>query len=137
VNARKRLVVVAAGFIGWALCFGVMGIGMATMSLDNALIVHAVAAPIIFSTVSLIYFKRFGYTSPLATAVTFVGLVITMDFFLVALVINRSLAMFTSPIGTWIPFCLIFASTYVVGLYSARRAGPVRTPAATTVSSTN
>jgi hypothetical protein len=137
VNARKRLVVVAAGFIGWMLCFGVMGIGMATMSLDNALIVHAVAAPIIFGAVSLVYFKRFGYTSPLATATTFVGFVITMDFLLVALVINRSLAMFASPIGTWIPFSLIFASTYIVGLYLARRGSPVRTPAATAASSSN
>ena len=137
MNARRRLVVVAAGFIGWALCFGVMGIGMAAMSLDNALIVHAVAAPIIFGVVSLVYFKRFGYTSPLATAAAFVGFVITMDFLLVALVINRSLAMFTSPIGTWIPFSLIFASTYLMGLYLTRRAGPVRNPAAATVSSTN
>ncbi len=137
MNARKRLVVVGAGFIGWMLCFGVMGIGMATLSLDNALIVHAAAAPIIFGVVSLIYFNRFGYTSPLATAATFVGFVIAMDFLLVALAINRSLAMFTSPIGTWIPFSLVFASTYLMGLYSARRAGPVRTPAAATASSTN
>ena len=137
MNARKRLVVAAAGFIGWALCFGVMGIGMATMPLDNALIVHAAAAPIIFGGVSLVYFTRFGSTSPLATAAAFVGFVIAMDFLLVALVINRSLAMFASPIGTWIPFSLIFASTYMVGLHSARRAGPVLTPAAATVSSTN
>jgi hypothetical protein len=39
-----------------------------------------------------------------------------MDFFLVAMVINRSFEMFTSPLGTWIPFVLIFASTYLTGL---------------------
>jgi hypothetical protein len=39
----------------------------------------------------------------------------SMDFLLVALIINRSLDMFASLIGTWIPFGLIFASTYATG----------------------
>jgi len=52
----------------------------------------------------------------LQTALIFVGFVIVVDFFLVALLINRSLEMFTSLLGTWIPFALIFTSTYVTGL---------------------
>ncbi len=39
-----------------------------------------------------------------------------MDFFVVALLINRSLEMFASPLGTWIPFALIFVSTWLTGL---------------------
>jgi len=39
----------------------------------------------------------------------------TVDFFVVGLVINRSLEMFTSVLGTWIPFALIFASTWLAG----------------------
>jgi hypothetical protein len=112
-----KMTVLAAGFVGWLGCFAVMGFGMATLGKDNALIVHAVAAPGIFAAVSLVYFSRFGYTSPLLTAAVFIGLVVGMDFFLVALVINRSLDMFGSPIGTWIPFTLIFASTYLTGTY--------------------
>jgi hypothetical protein len=38
-----------------------------------------------------------------------------IDFFLVALIIQKSLAMFSSLIGTWIPFTLIFISTYIIG----------------------
>jgi hypothetical protein len=53
----------------------------------------------------------------LQTALIFVGFVITVDFLLVALVINHSLAMFASLLGTWIPFALIFASTYLTGWY--------------------
>ncbi len=102
-------------FVGWALCGLTMGIGMAVASVETALLVHAVAAPIIFTIVSWNYFRRWGYTTPLQTAVTFLSFVILMDFFLVALVIERSLEMFTSPLGTWIPFALIFASTYVTG----------------------
>jgi hypothetical protein len=97
-----------------------MLIGMATMSMDNALIVHAAAAPVIFTLVSLVYFKRFNYTSPLSTALVFVSFVIVVDFFLIALVINRSLEMFTSLLGTWIPFALIFSSTYVTGMLLTR-----------------
>jgi hypothetical protein len=39
-----------------------------------------------------------------------------MDVFLVALVINRSLEMFESVLGTWFPWVLIFFSTYLTGL---------------------
>ena len=90
---------------------------MATTSLQNTLIIHAIGAPIFFMIVSLIYFKNFNYTSPLQTAMLFTGFVIAVDFFIVALVINRSLDMFASMLGTWLPFALIFTSTYLTGLY--------------------
>ena len=116
MSTRKILVLLAHAFIGWAFCTATMLIGMATMSMENALIVHAAGAPVIFTLVSLVYFKRFNYTSPLSTALVFVCFVIIVDFFLIALVINRSLEMFTSLLGTWIPFALIFASSYVTGM---------------------
>ncbi len=40
-----------------------------------------------------------------------------IDFFGVALLIYRSLAMFTSLLGTWLPFALIFAATYLTGVW--------------------
>jgi hypothetical protein len=42
-----------------------------------------------------------------------------VDFFVTALIINRSLAMFASALGTWIPFGLIFASTWLSGVLAA------------------
>jgi hypothetical protein len=120
MNTKKISVIFVHAFVGWALCTATMLIGMATMSIDNALIVHAIGAPIIFTLVSLVYFKKFNYTSPLNTALIFVSFVIVVDFFLIALVINRSLEMFASPLGTWIPFALIFASTYVTGMLITR-----------------
>lgn len=121
MNTRKVLIILAHAFVGWALCTASMMIGMATMSIDSALIVHAIGAPIFFTVVSLVYFNRFNYTSPLRTALIFVSFVIVVDFFLIALIINRSLEMFASPLGTWIPFALIFTSTYVTGLLVNRR----------------
>jgi len=47
-------------------------------------------------------------------------IVMAIDFFLVALVVNGSLDMFRSLLGTWIPFALIFLSTYLTG----RAVGP-------------
>lgn len=120
MNAKKITIILVHAFIGWALCAATMGIGMATLSLQSALIAHAIGAPIYFAIVSLVYFKNFNYTTPLRTALIFVGFVITVDFFLVALLINRSLAMFASPPGTWIPFALIFTSTYLVGSLLAK-----------------
>ena len=120
MNVKKVIIVLFFAFVGWALCAATMGIGMAKTSIENALIIHAIGAPIFFFIVSLIYFEKFNYTTPLQTAIIFVGFVITVDFFVVALLINKSLDMFASLLGTWIPFALIFTSTYVTGLYTVR-----------------
>ena len=120
MNIKKTLIILLHAFIGWALCAATMGIGMASLSMQNALIVHAIGAPIFFTVISLFYFHKFNYTSPLRTALIFVGFVIAVDFFVVALLINRSLDMFTSLLGTWIPFALIFLSTYLTGLFSVK-----------------
>ena len=125
MSVRAVIIVLVHAFIGWALCAATMGIGMATLSMQNALIVHAVGAPIFFTVISLVYFHKFNYTSPLRTALIFVGFVITVDFFVVALLINRSLDMFTSLLGTWIPFALIFLSTYLTGLFSVKNLKPI------------
>ncbi|MGW8225676.1 MAG: hypothetical protein ACWGOY_08080 [Anaerolineales bacterium] len=118
MNAKVIIIILLHAFVGWLLCGAIMWIGMAVTSMLNAQIAHAIGAPVIFSAVSLLYFRKFNYTTPLQTALIFTGFVITVDFFLVALVINRSLEMFTVPLGTWIPFALIFISTYVTGTYT-------------------
>ena len=120
MNAKKIRTILIHAFVGWALCGATMGIGMATTSMENTLIIHAIGAPIFFTFVSLFYYNKFNYTSPLQTAAIFVGFVIAVDFFVVALLINRSLEMFTSLLGTWIPFALIFTATYLTGLYVAK-----------------
>jgi len=98
-----------------------MWIGMAVTSIENTLIIHALGAPIVFGAVASIYFRVFNYTTPLQTAIAFVGIVILMDFFVVALLIEKSFGMFANPLGTWIPFGLSFASTYLVGLFVVKQ----------------
>jgi len=100
-----------------------MGIGMAVGSLRTALVIHAVAAPLIFAFISAIYFRRFAYTNPLVTAVLFIYIVVLMDLVVIAMLIQRSFEMFTSLVGTWLPFASIFGSTYLTGVMVESSAG--------------
>jgi FtsH-binding integral membrane protein len=123
---RRVLVILVHGLLGWALCAATMGLGMALTTQTAAMWIHLILGPVFFGLISLFYFRRFNFTSPMATALIFVGLVIGLDFFLVALVILRDLAMFRSPLGTWIPFGLIFGLTWLAGRFdrSRRRGAP-------------
>lgn len=112
---KKTLIILAHAFVGWGLCGATMFAGMNLFSMDTAVLLHAAAAPVIFFGISLLYFKKFAYTSPRATAAIFVGFIIAMDVFVVAMLIEKSFAMFASPLGTWIPFALIFSSTWATG----------------------
>jgi hypothetical protein len=72
-QVRRMLVVIAHGLVGWALCFATIGMAMRVASVQTALIVHAIGAPIYFCAVSIAYFRRFAFTAPLQTAVAFTG----------------------------------------------------------------
>jgi hypothetical protein len=118
---RKAAIILIHALIGWALCAAVIGVGLQLVPLLTALIIHAIAAPIVFSAVSWSYFRRFRFTTAIQTALAFTGTVVFMDFFVVALLIQKSFAMFASLLGTWIPFVLIFLSTYLSGKWQEKR----------------
>lgn len=99
--------------VGWALCGAVIWIGHAMVDMETALIAHAIAVPVIFTGITWLYHQRDGDTTPLRTASLFLVVVVVLDIVLVALLIERSFAMFKSILGTWIPWVLIFASTYL------------------------
>ena len=118
---NKAVVILIHAFVGWAFCAAIMGSGMAVTSLQTTLILHAIGGPIGFIVISLFYFKKFGYTSPLQTAIWFIAFVVFMDIFIVALLIEKSFAMFRSVLGTWLPFSLIFLVTYFTGRLIMKR----------------
>jgi hypothetical protein len=117
----KPIIILVHSLVLWALCGAVMFLGMELLSMKAALIIHFIAAPVISSLISLIYFKNFSYTTPLQTAIIFVSVVILMDFFVVALLIEKSFEMFASVIGTWGPFTLIFLAAYLTGIAVKKR----------------
>lgn len=94
-----------------------MAAGTSLLTPANALIANAIAAPIVFAAVAWVYFRYFGYTTPLQTAGFFLAVVVVMDVLVVALLVEQSFAMFTSFVETWLPLALIFAATYLTGRF--------------------
>ena len=121
VQIKKYALVLVFALIAHMLCWAIMVVGQMVTTIENTLIAHAIGAPIIAIIVSSIYYVKFNYTTPLQTALVFASVVIAMDFFIVALLIEKSFEMFTSPIGTWIPISSIFLATYLTGLFVTKR----------------
>ena len=115
LGTKGIIVLLVQGLIGWALCGSIIGIGRNITTMENTLIIHAVGVALIFSMISWIYFRYFNFTTPLQTAAVFVIFAVLMDLFVIATFVEKSYAMFASVLGTWIPFALIFLSTYLVG----------------------
>ena len=115
MTAKKNFIILIHAFVGWGLCGAIIGIGRNVTSMQVTLIVHAIGAPIFFTIITLIYFRWFRYTTALQTATVFIFFVILMDVLVVALLIEKSFEMFTSILGTWLPFALIFTSVYLTG----------------------
>jgi hypothetical protein len=115
MDSSEFAITLMHAFAGWALCAATLFVGSSVTTQDNALIFYAIAAPIIFVGVSLVYFRKFNYTSPGQTATIFSVYVVIMDLFVQALLIEHSLKMFGSLLGTWIPLVLIFLTTWLVG----------------------
>ena len=112
---KNILIPLLFAFIGWAICAAIMAIGPTVTSMQNTLIVHAIGGPICFALLAYVYQKKFGHLSPLAVAAVFIGFVILVDLFLVAMLILKDFGMFASVAGTWLPFTLIFLASYIVG----------------------
>jgi hypothetical protein len=119
MHAGKWAVVLTTGLLGWALSTAVLRIASSAMPLAEALVIHAVLAPIIFIFVSRFYFQKFAYTTPLRTAGIFACVVILMDFFVTGLYLRHRLDLFVNLLATWIPLLLIFSATHITGLLVA------------------
>jgi hypothetical protein len=118
---KKIAVLLIHGLIGWGLCGATIGIGRTITTMDITLIIHAIAAPVIFGLLSWLYFSKFHYTTPLQTAFIFLGIVVLMDGGVIAPFVEKSFTMFASLLGTWIPFALIFASIWLTGQLVTRK----------------
>jgi hypothetical protein len=115
---QQAAVTLVHAAVGWAYCGALIGVGRQFLSIHTTLVVHAIGAPVGFCLISLFYYRKFAFTSPLQTAAAFLGVVAALDLFLVAPVFEKSYAMFSSVLGTWIPFALIFAATYLTGRFT-------------------
>jgi len=122
---KRAAVVVAHAVVGWAYCGALIGVGRQILSMPLTLVLHALGAPVGFVLISRFYYRRYAFTSPLQTAAAFLGVVMALDLFLVAPVFEKSYSMFSSAPGTWIPFALIFAATYLTGRVASPKSLPL------------
>ena len=106
--------VVIHGLVGWAICGATVGIGRQLLPMNVTLIIHAVVAPVAFGLLTWHHMRRFPDSSPWVIALSMMGLVIGLDAGVVAPLFERSYEMFRSVLGTWIPFALILAASYLV-----------------------
>lgn len=120
----KGTIIIGHALVGWIYCGALIGIGRQLISMQAALVIHAIGAPLGFVLISLLYFKKFAFTSPLQTALLFLGVVVGMDVFVVAVIVEKSFAMFASPLGTWLPLALIFSATYFTGVLCRKWENP-------------
>lgn len=112
---------IGTGIAIWACCGAVMGLAQSLTTTDNALLIHAAAAPVVGAGLSFAYYRatrsdRFVFTAGVLTVTP-----AALDFFVVATLLLRSYGMFGSLIGTWIPFALIFVSSYLTGKIAVGR----------------
>jgi hypothetical protein len=121
LSVRKIGIILIHAFVIWALCGLTISIGRSITSVELTLKIHLIAAPIFAFLVSTFYFRKYNYTSPANTAFIFLIFVIAMDAGLVAPVFEKSYEMFRSITGTWIPFILIFFSSFLAGILIKRQ----------------
>ena len=95
----------------WAVCALSIVTLRATVGLETALWVHLAVAPLVSLAATLAYRNHPGRLAAVPTAVLFLLFAVATDALLVAPFVERSFAMFRSPIGTWVPFALIFAGS--------------------------
>jgi proline iminopeptidase len=117
VAVKRTLALLGFALLSWGLCGATIGVARGLMPIESALVVHAVAAPIIAGTLAYLCARCCAATTPLVTGLAFVGVVIVMDAGLIAPFVERSWDMFRSPIGTWIPFVLMFLAAWAAALW--------------------
>jgi len=118
---KKAVVILAHAVLGWAYCGAIIGVGRKFLSIHTTLVLHVIGTPVGIALISFFYHRRYAFTSPMQTAAGFLGVVVFLDLFLVAPVIERNYVMFSSVLGTWIPFALIFAATYLTGRFTSSK----------------
>lgn len=113
--ARSIGRLVAHGVVGWALTALALVPLLRAGSVTAALVLHAVAAPLIFVAVSRHYFRARGPRTPLPTALAFTAIVALLDLAVVAGAMERSAWLFARVSGTWLPYALILLATWATG----------------------
>jgi len=125
VPVKRILVLLAHGLVAWVLLLGVRALALRTAP-EAVAVVHAVAAPLVAATVCAAYYGRFGFTSPLVTALAMLATVACLDG-LWAFFVEKRLGEFSRSGETWLSLALLFAQALASGIVD-RRSRPGAAP---------
>jgi menaquinone-dependent protoporphyrinogen oxidase len=128
--ARSIRRAVAHAALGAAACAAVMAGALAAAGPRVAIVLHAIAAPLIFAAIARHYFAARGARSPLPVAIAFTAIAAALDLGIVAGLIQRSAALLGSIAGAWLPLALIFLTTWACGAIMSTLPWPKPAPAA-------
>lgn len=122
--ARSLLRLFVHPVVGWALSAGTL-LGLRELVAGGtALVLHAIATPVIFLALAIHYFRPKGAREPLTTALSWLGVVLFLDFAVVAGLMLQDFAMFTSFAGFWLPILVLFVVTWTTGAWMSTMPWP-------------
>ena len=111
-----RLIVHAV--VGWAIC-ALMLLLAPLVGAGWAEGIRAIAAPIVFAGVAVLYFGQPGAREPLPAAVGFTGIFVVLDALIVATFVAHGFGMFGDIVASWVPYVLVFLAIWAVGAIMA------------------
>ena len=103
------------GIAGWAACAAVMAGLLGLFRPGTALGLHAGLAPLVFVVVAWHFFRLPGARDARTTAAAWTAIVVLLDLVVVGGLVQHSLAMFRSFVGSWLPLSLIFVASWSTG----------------------
>lgn len=116
----SSLVLTICAFVGWALRLMTIGLGADYTSYSLALLMQSVLVVVIFCGIGWLYAAASESVAPRNAAMAILGAVVGFDFFLIAILVNRDLAIYATPLATWVPYALIGLSTWLGGEIGTR-----------------
>jgi amino-acid N-acetyltransferase len=119
-RARPLLVLLLHALALWALSALALAVAVRVLSLERALVVHAIAAPILTALVMAFYFGAFGGIPPIPAALLVAAVVALADL-AASPWLRRATTPFQVALETWTPWTLVFAQALASGIVARRR----------------
>jgi hypothetical protein len=119
-----------AAVLTWGACGAVLTLARSALGLGPALVLHLAAAPVVGGAATVLLWRHPRHPGPWASAVALAATAAYLDAIVVAPFVERSFAMFGSPVGVWAPLALLLAASAATGTHLARRDGAVHAPPA-------
>ena len=115
MSHERSIESVLHAFAIWTLSSALLVGSLFIMPADTAVAIRLFTSPVLAVVVSTAFYGKYANTRPLGVALVFAATVAILDAAVLAAGIARSFSMFLEPLATWVPYALIFVSTWGSG----------------------